>query len=446
MDISKKPRYNLNHVVQETSVKADSIRAWERRYQLPQPSRSEGGHRLFSDFDIATIKWLKSRKQDGLRISQAVGLWKELDLSGINPLSYPGLQSNKTLDLQINSGEPQTVIDLQQAWIDACLILDSSSADRILDQSFSVFPLATVCTDIIHPALINIGQLWYEGKISVQQEHFASEIAIKKIESLISIAPIPSHDQKILVGCPQSEQHTISALMITLLLRYRGWDVLYLGANIPIDQLLDTVMNSNPSLVILTAARLSTAATLFSSIQVLASEGFPVLYGGRIFSEISNLNNLLPGYYLQEKLTDAIPQIEYLLFNPNRISSNPIDQNQLLDTLQSFKQKETLVQLSSLQNFKEKHHNHYLSPVIQEAGAHLTKDIKSALLLGDLDLLATNLDWVKGLIGNKLDKMDDLHDYLLTYRDAVIEHLAEDGRPIVEWLDTHKVIMDGIEH
>jgi DNA-binding transcriptional MerR regulator len=54
--LSKKPLFNLSMVLQETGIKADTLRAWERRYQLPAPSRTEGGHRLFSAYDIETIK------------------------------------------------------------------------------------------------------------------------------------------------------------------------------------------------------------------------------------------------------------------------------------------------------------------------------------------------------------------------------------------------------
>ena len=84
--ISKRPRYNLNLVLQETGIKADTLRAWERRHQLPIPERSAGGHRLFSDFDIATIKWLQSKQNEGMRISQAVDLWRQIEGEGQNPL------------------------------------------------------------------------------------------------------------------------------------------------------------------------------------------------------------------------------------------------------------------------------------------------------------------------------------------------------------------------
>ena len=74
------PIFNLRAVVQETGIKPDTLRAWERRYGLPIPKRTEGGHRLYSRRDIETVKWLLAQRKAGLGISKAVALWKQLDL------------------------------------------------------------------------------------------------------------------------------------------------------------------------------------------------------------------------------------------------------------------------------------------------------------------------------------------------------------------------------
>ena len=68
--------YNLKAVVQQTGVKPDTLRAWERRYGLPQPERTAGGHRIYSEEDIEILLWLLSKQAEGLSISRAVKLWK----------------------------------------------------------------------------------------------------------------------------------------------------------------------------------------------------------------------------------------------------------------------------------------------------------------------------------------------------------------------------------
>ena len=84
--ISQSPAYNLKVVLKETGLKADVLRAWERRYNLPQPQRTPGGHRLYSEYDIEIVKWLRTRQAEGLSISRAVELWKETIAAGNDPL------------------------------------------------------------------------------------------------------------------------------------------------------------------------------------------------------------------------------------------------------------------------------------------------------------------------------------------------------------------------
>ena len=79
---SKTPAFNLKVVIRETGLKPDTLRAWERRYGLPNPRRSSGGHRLYSQYDIETIKWLIERQNEGLRINRAVQLWQSFEEQG----------------------------------------------------------------------------------------------------------------------------------------------------------------------------------------------------------------------------------------------------------------------------------------------------------------------------------------------------------------------------
>ena len=92
MSISTTPTYNLKAVIKETGIAADTLRAWERRYGLPMPGRTPGGHRLYSKRDIEIIKWLMAKQGEGLSISRAVDLWNELTESGQDPLPAPSAE------------------------------------------------------------------------------------------------------------------------------------------------------------------------------------------------------------------------------------------------------------------------------------------------------------------------------------------------------------------
>src|SRR4249919_2127479 len=72
--LSTAPVFNTKAVARETGVPADTFRAWERRYGIPRPQRTPGGHRLYSERDIRIIRWLRDRTDEGVNISHAVML------------------------------------------------------------------------------------------------------------------------------------------------------------------------------------------------------------------------------------------------------------------------------------------------------------------------------------------------------------------------------------
>ncbi len=275
MAISRKPRYNLNLILQETGLKADTIRAWERRYKLPLPARSEGGHRLYSDYDLSTLKWLVARQKEGMRISQAVNYWMDLVNSGNDPLQQDKPPARQVDSLVQMDDDIDTLEDLQEKWIEYCLGYDEPHAEQILSLAFAQFPLETVLTAVILPSIDKVGQLWYQGEATVQQEHFISEITIRKVETLITAAPNPVHAQRIMIACAPGEQHTITLLILTLLLKHRGWDVVYLGANVPNERLSEVILEIKPALAVLTASRLSTTAALLNTLNILGRETNP---------------------------------------------------------------------------------------------------------------------------------------------------------------------------
>ena len=86
MSASNEPTFNLKVVIRETGLKPDTLRAWERRYGLPDPQRTDGGHRLYSRRDIEMLKWLMARQDEGVSISRAVNLWQSLEGEGKDPL------------------------------------------------------------------------------------------------------------------------------------------------------------------------------------------------------------------------------------------------------------------------------------------------------------------------------------------------------------------------
>ncbi|MBV5336598.1 MAG: MerR family transcriptional regulator, partial [Deltaproteobacteria bacterium] len=155
MSFSKNPAFNLKVILQETKIPADTLRAWERRYGLPQPQRTAGGHRLYSQYDIETIKWLLERQTEGLSISRAVDLWNEHKVSDVDPLDgfAPSTLPAATAIPAIYVPPNTTLDSMREKWIAACMKFSESNSEQVLNQAFSIFPVEAVCTEILQKGI-----------------------------------------------------------------------------------------------------------------------------------------------------------------------------------------------------------------------------------------------------------------------------------------------------
>ena len=419
-DQSLSPTYNLKAVLKETGLKADTLRAWERRYGLPEPERSSGGHRLFSQRDIDTLKWLITRQEEGLSISRAVELWHNMEQQDQDPLQV--MPIGPTPDSrQFQAGV--AVDDLRKSWIQACKSFDESLAEQILTQAFAQFPPETVCLDVLVKGLSEIGEGWYQGEISVQQEHLASSLAIRRIEALLTAAPPPSYPGTILILCPPHDEHTFSPLVLTYLLRRRGRMAIFLGANVPLERFEETIQTLKPLIVVITAQDLKTAATLLSFHELLGRKDIPLAYGGLVFNLIPELRERIPGYFLGETIAEAPDTLETLLTKrPKEIEARrPTEEYLRAHRIFSQNHAALIAQLTDDLTQIDIDPQHLIG-----ANLHLTEDVIAALQLGNLDFLAQNMAWVKGLINNYGIPADALDQYVNAYQDAIRKVMGEE--------------------
>lgn len=428
-DAYRDPIYNLKAVVERTGVTADALRAWERRYGLPEPSRTEAGHRIYAQHDIDVIKWLVARQEEGLRIGRAVKLWRSLESEGQDPLrsmpipSAPPVPTRPTGD---------TIEQLREEWVSHCLAFDEQGAQQVLTQALAMYPPELVFSGIIGAGIAEIGHSWYAGEITPQQEHFASELAIRRLKAMIEATPPPTRRGRILTACPAGEEHTLGATTFTLLLRRAGWDVVYLGANVPADAMAATIESVEPDLIVLAAQRLETASSLLDAARLAERVDVPLAYGGRIFNEEPQLRRRIPAHFLGATLERAVGAAERLLTTaqPTPDAEPPSDgaenvRAHFLDQLPAI--------LSSVREALGE--AQVARPTFDALTESITGATAAALRFEDLDLLGHQIDWVAVYEEQNESSSHALDSFLSAYRDAVAEHLDERGVPLVAWLD-----------
>jgi DNA-binding transcriptional MerR regulator len=430
---SRTPAYNLKVVVRETGVKPDTLRAWERRYGLPKPQRTPGKHRLYSQYDIETIKWLIERQGEGLRINHAVQLWFSLEEEGQDPLQVVKSTEMAAKEAPVEIFSGSTIGEIRENWVAACMDFDESRAENLLAQAFARYPLETVCLGVLKDGLAEIGARWYSGQSTVQQEHFASALAMRRLNALLAAAPTPTRGSKILAACPPGEDHVFPLLLVTLFLRQRGWEVIYLGGDVPLERLDATLSSSKPDLIISTAQQLYTAASLFEVAQYLQGEGVLFTYGGLIFNLLPDLRNRIPGHFLGESLDQVVQVVENILANPKTIYKVESVTDEYRQAYSKFVEYRPRIEASLWEQFQTNGMSKYHLEIANE---FLGRDIEAALALGDVNFLRSEIDWIKDLLNNHDIPLDLLSKYLNLYRGRVDINLGTQGKPVVEWLDS----------
>lgn len=309
-EFSKEPKYTIKVLSERTGVRPVTLRAWERRYDLLDPERLDNNYRLYSERDIQVIRWITSLLDEGLSISNAVREFKRQRSQGQFP------QALKTVQAPEPTKEPQHPPQYYADRLYSALIAHQETpALEILDQVQSMFDLITIFLEIISPSLYEIGDAWYRGEIRIATEHFSSNLIRGVLLNLLQAFPVYSSAPHLLVGCAPEEFHEIASLMLSVLLRREGYQVEFLGSDLPMEDLVIYAEDVSADMVIVSAGFDRTARPLFK-MQAMLNElpNKPIFgFGGRYFNENPAAREEMQGVFLGSKVDEAIPNVHKIL-------------------------------------------------------------------------------------------------------------------------------------
>lgn len=429
MTLSRSPIYNLGAVLRETGLAADTLRAWERRYGIPMPKRTPGGHRLYSERDILLIKWLKARQAEGMTISRAVDKWKDLTATGNDPLEEQHTASTRHDGQSPIYGHLDA---LRDDWLDACLRYDEAAAEQLLNQAYAQYSVETVTAEVIERGLYDVGEMWARGEATVQQEHFLSALTTRRLEALIAAAPPPTQTKALLLAGAEGETHALPLLYLNLLLRRRGHKIVFLGANVPRAQITETAQSVHAAVVVLSAEQLVTAATLRDCASLLARKRIPVAYGGRVFQYEPDLQKHVAGTYLGNDITAAADRLEQLLNEPAPVNRHtPPGPG---PEANAFREARAQVELTVHRQFSK---NPLPSRLLALADTHFSPGLTAALELGNVRYLENDMQWIHTVLKGQGLPARALRDYLLAYADAIRKVMGSHAAGITGWIRDH---------
>ncbi len=304
------PVYNIKAVARMTGLRPVTLRAWERRYGLPSPSRGDQGYRLYSEYDLRTLRWLKFQIDSGLNISRAVDYLVELRAMGRDPSTESTPES---------SDQPISLDFLCSELLRSLMHFDDASANEYMSKAFALYSIDQVLTQVIEPVLVEVGEAWHRGELPIAIEHYTTQFFIQHLKSMLGASAPVAHRAVIVAAGGPGELHEVGLLLVVVMLRWRGYDVKYLGPDLKLDRLEEAVGLLHPRLLLFSATRKETADSLQAELAELLKR-FPqpqplIALGGQGFHEAES-DGPEVGVVIKDAPAAMITAIENLLARP----------------------------------------------------------------------------------------------------------------------------------
>lgn len=255
----------IGELARRTGTSPELLRAWEQRYGLLRPMRSEGGFRLYSDRDETRVLRTKALIAEGLSASQAARralgpVGTQDQEAGVPGAEGPATEFREALDR-----------------------FDEDGANRALDRLLAALSLETVMQQVLLPYLHLLGARWASGEVSIAQEHFASTLIRGRLLGLAR-GWGTGRGPSLLLACPPGEEHDLGLIMFGITAWRRGWRIVYLGQDTPVETIAQAAAAVEPALVVLAVAEGTPIAPHTHELRMLAGR-IPVAVGGGIRPE-----------------------------------------------------------------------------------------------------------------------------------------------------------------
>ncbi len=225
MSESTSSRHPIRVVAQRTGLSTPVLRAWERRYGVVTPSRSEGGQRLYSDADIRRLQLLATAVDGGRSISLVASLDlpqlealidedREAPIHPIGDLVAPDIERVK---VALDHIEQMRMDELEQFMMRCAVELRPHE----------------LVEGLMVPLLQEIGRGWQAGRLGPSTEHIASVAIRRFLEWMSSTNQKDATAPLALTGTPAGQRHEFGALLAGVVAAYEGWRVRFLGPDLP---------------------------------------------------------------------------------------------------------------------------------------------------------------------------------------------------------------------
>lgn len=273
-----RPVLRIGEVARRTGVAVATLRAWERRYDLLEPHRTDGGHRLYCENDVEHVRSMSRLLDEGWSAAAAA---REVTRQ---PASVVELHA------VVGDGAPppdaaHELVARLEAAIDA---FDASAADSVIDDVFARLQVPRALDDVLLPVLRRVGDGWQDDPRVIAREHFASNTLRPRLQRLLR-GSLPARARSLLAAAPEGETHDLGLLASAAVAVHAGWQVHYLGADTPTAAMERSAAQLQPDAVLVGAmfrdhadSFLADRPSFAGAAVILGGPGFALADTGRL--------------------------------------------------------------------------------------------------------------------------------------------------------------------
>ena len=262
--------FPIRDLVQQTGVNASTLRAWESRHALLNPLRTPSGHRLYSMQDVDRIRRLQRLLSQGMSLAEIGTLLDETDDmeslaigSAIETTAWQGYLSETRRALGDFSVE---------------------RLDLLYNEACALYPIGVVTDSLLIPVMKQLGERWDQHPAGIAEEHFFSAWLRNKLGARLHHSAGSTRGRLLILACLPGENHEIWLLIFALEGLRRNHGVIYLGANMPIRQILPICARTHPAGIVLAGRDVQKPAKMIEDIAWLSTTSRVPVFVGSHFS------------------------------------------------------------------------------------------------------------------------------------------------------------------
>jgi hypothetical protein len=259
--------YTIKRAAELTGISVATLRAWERRYGVVHPKRTEGGYRLYGPEDVRALAVMNSLVNEGWSAREAAqetlgrlsgGRAGRLGDDEVEAIDRSELMGSGVAPVVSLLATRQTVTDNDdaEAFVAAAERLDAAAAASVLDARFALGSFEHVVDAWLMPTLSRVGEAWAEGRLTVAGEHLVSYAVQRRLASAYEAASGRVDGPTVLIGLPPGSRHELGLLAFAVAARRAGFSTVYVGADLPTHDWVTAMETRHASGVVMAVPRL----------------------------------------------------------------------------------------------------------------------------------------------------------------------------------------------